>query len=105
MIHTNSIDLHEHKRPAPGAPTVSWDDPQLKRVTRLRLISDPGFPLWDLSYVWGELKDGTKVNVRVPFDQLPKRALKRQIVAEAQTAGVFAKGLGLLDSDVISLLS
>lgn len=28
-----------------GARTVDWTAPGL-RVTRLRLVSDPGFPLW-----------------------------------------------------------
>jgi hypothetical protein len=52
---------------------VLWNDPDLKQITRLRLLTDPGFPAWDVSYCHGVLKDGTKVNVCLPFSQLPKR--------------------------------
>ena len=62
--------------------TVSWDATGLK-VTRLRLLSDPGFPAWDVSYCHGEL-DGQPVEVMLPFSQLPKRGVSRAIVAHAK---------------------
>lgn len=77
---------------------VDWTDPRLARVTRLRLLSDPGFPLWDVSYCWGVLRDGTNVEVQLPFDQLPKRGWKKEIVRLAKADNVFAKGLGILDN-------
>lgn len=88
---------------------VSWDDPRLDRITTLRLISDPGFPLWDVSYCHGELKDGTACRVTLPFHQLPKgrgaTVPKDWIVREAKRSGVFAKGLGLLDDLTYSTLN
>lgn len=83
---------------------VDWDDPELARVTRLRLISDPGFPMWDVSYCYGIRKDGRECRVRLPFHQLPKRAWKAKIVEYAKADGVFAAGLGLLDDSIVSTL-
>lgn len=78
-----------------GAREVDWTTPGL-RVTRLRLLSDPGFPLWDVSYCHGRI--GTEpVVVRLPFDQLPKRGLFAEVVRHAKRDGVFAARLGLLD--------
>lgn len=83
------------------APTpVYWNDPQLAKVTRLRLLSDPGFPYWDVSYCYGELKDGTPVRVTLPFSQLNKfgASLSKQIISYAKKDGVYAKGLGILEN-------
>jgi hypothetical protein len=33
-----------------GIETVNWTEPGLT-ITRFRLLSDPGFPFWDISYV------------------------------------------------------
>jgi hypothetical protein len=84
--------------------TVDLNDPQLVRVTRLRLVSDPGFPMWDLSYCYGELKGGVPVRVRLPWHQFSRRYLKRDLVLMCKEAHVYAKGLGLLDESVISTL-
>jgi hypothetical protein len=84
---------------------VDLTDPELKKITRLRLISDAGFPLWDLSYCYGELKDGTPVRVHLPQWQFSKKNLKGELIAMAKEAKVFAKGLGLLDDSVISKLT
>lgn len=78
--------------------TVDWTDPRLARITRLRLLSDPGLPWWDVSYAFGQLKTGEAVEVRLPFDQLPKRQTKAAILDHARKAGVYAKGLGILDN-------
>jgi hypothetical protein len=76
--------------------TVDWTEKGL-RVTRLRLISDIGFPFWDVSYCFGVI--GTeKVRVALPFSQLPRRGTVRAIVQHAQRDGVFARGLGILDN-------
>lgn len=77
--------------------TVPWTEKGLK-VTRLRLLSDPGFPAWDVSYCHGELEDGTKVHVELPFSQLPKKRITSAIIAHAKRDGVYAKGLGILDA-------
>jgi hypothetical protein len=77
---------------------VDWTDKSLKRITRLRLLSDPGYPAWDVSYCHGELKDGTLVHVQVPFSQLPKRNMNKVIIHYAQKDKVFAKGLRIFDA-------
>ena len=77
---------------------VDWRDRDLKRITILRLISDPGFPMWDVSYCHGERQDGTLCRVHLPFHQLEKRRWKSEIVAWAREDGVWAKGLGIFDA-------
>lgn len=78
--------------------TVELDDPQLAKIVRLRLLSDPGFPMVDLSYCYGELRDGTAVRVQLPRHQFPKRGLEKALVAMCREAGVYGKGLGLFDA-------
>lgn len=80
------------------AECVDWSDERLKRITRIRLLSDPGFPWWDVSYCHGELKDGTKVRVMFPFGQLPKKTWKSDIIKAAKRDGVYAKGIGVFDA-------
>lgn len=77
-------------------PEVDWTEPGL-RITRLRLLTDPGHPVWDVSYCDGVLPDGSTVSVRLPFDSLPKRNVSKAIVAHAKRDGVYAKRLGILD--------
>ena len=84
--------------------TVYWTDKRLMQVTRLRLLSDPGFPMWDVSYCYGVLFDGTNVRVELPFHQLSKRRLKCEIIQHAKKDGVYAKGLGILDDVNMSKL-
>ena len=80
--------------------TLSWDDARLAKITRLRLVSDPGFPAWDLSYCHGVDVDGNPVEVELPFSQLPKGKgrIQKAIIAHAKRDGVFAKGLGIFNS-------
>lgn len=75
---------------------VYWSDPSLKAVIRLRLLGDWDFPALDVSYCHGVLRDGTPVDVELPFSQLPKRGWKRALVAHAKKDGVYAAGLGIL---------
>jgi hypothetical protein len=100
MMETNPITCpeawREYLREVDG--TVYWTDPDLKRITRLRLLSDRDFPFWDVSYCYGEMKDGRQVSVSLPFAQLPKRSYKTTIVQHAQREGVYAKGLGIFDA-------
>lgn len=92
VFETSPIEPGYHD--TPRLRHVCWSADRL-RVTRLRLLSDPGFSMWDVSYCHGEI-DGEKVNVILPFSQLPKRGMKRAIVRHAQQSHVFAKGLGIL---------
>jgi len=84
--------------------TTYWSDPDLWRIFRLRLISDPGFPYWDVSYCYGTLRDGTNVRVSLPFSQLPKRRWRAEIVRYAKQDKVYARGIGILDETVVSML-
>lgn len=90
-----SIDHHE---------PVWFADGSLKRIVRLRLISDPGYPMWDVSYCYGQLKDGTYVRVELPVFQFSKRRLKGELIEMCKEAGVYGKALGLFDPEVISTL-
>lgn len=81
-----------------SAGSVQWTDPRLARVTRLRLVSDPGFPFWDVSYCHGILHDGRPCRVDLPFNQLPRKGLRRAIVEHARRDKVYAIGLGIFDN-------
>jgi len=88
----NGIAYHDDRHSQEGGvETVDWTCPGLK-ITRLRLLSDPGFPFWDLSYAHGTL-NGKHVNVEVPFSQLPKRGMKVFLYNEAKKTGVYIDGL------------
>lgn len=78
--------------------TVRWNDPQLARVVRLRLLSDPGYPMWDVSYCHGVLKDGTLCHVELPFSQLSKRRMRAEIVEYAKADKVYALTLGVFNA-------
>ena len=63
VYHTAHYENH--------AGRVSWNDARLAKITRLRLLTDPGFPAWDVSYCHGRI-GSKKVRVRLPFHQIPK---------------------------------
>lgn len=87
-----------------GDQTLDLNDPGLASIFRLRMVSDPGFPMWDVSYCYGVTKDGETCRVRLPETQFPKRNLKGAIIEMCKREKVFAKGLGLLDSSNYSFL-
>lgn len=105
-METNNIaDARYTSEDVDYARTTDLSDPRLVRIDRLRLLTDPGFPWYDISYCWGTLDDGTHVPVILPVSQfLKRRALKVQLVAMARQSKRFAKGLGLLDEEVLSVL-
>lgn len=90
--------------------TVDWKTPGL-RVTRFRILSDPGFPLWDVSYCHGYIGD-EPVEVRLPFSQLRKQGFRYRdrngeirkggwrahLIAWGKKEGVNVKALGMLDN-------
>lgn len=84
--------------------TVELSDARLVKITRLRLVTDPGFPMYDLSYCYGELRSGEPVRVNLPEWQFSKRTLKRDLIEMCRAAGVYGKGMGILDPSVISIL-
>lgn len=91
----NGIAYHNTRHEqAGGVETVDWTEPGLE-ITRLRLLSDPGFPVWDVSYCHGIL-NGRHVDVRLPFSQLPKYGkggVKAALYKEAKATGKYIKGL------------
>ena len=101
---TNPISDELKDRMAEANEHVDWTDPRLASIDRLRLLTDAGFPFYDVSYCLGSLKDGTPVRVDLPFSQLRKG--KGRITAEildyAKKDGVFVKGIGIFKS--ISIL-
>lgn len=105
-LETNGLadgGAYAEARYAAGPPRkVDWTERGL-RVTRLRLLGDPGpsFPYLDVSYCHGMIGD-EHVEVMLPFNQLPRRGHKRAIVGYAKADKVFAHGLGILQN--ISIL-
>jgi hypothetical protein len=74
---------------------ADWTAPGLV-ITRLRLLSDPGFPWWDVSYCHGTL-NGETVHVTLPFDQLPKR-YSAALIKHLNDAKLNGKRLGIWDA-------
>jgi hypothetical protein len=100
----DSAGIAELMESVDHSETVQWNDPQLARVLRLRLIGCcREYPFWDVSYCYGELRDGSRVRVMLPEHQL-NRQWKSHLIQLAKRDGVFAKGLGILDEDVVSRL-
>lgn len=85
---------------AHAGPQVSWNDTRLKKIVRLRLLSDPGFPVWDVSYCYGQLKDGTYCRVNLPWHQLPKSEgkMRATVYAQGTKDGVFVNRLGFFEA-------
>jgi hypothetical protein len=84
---------------------VGLDDPRLAKVLRLRLIGYHRYeyPRWDISYCYGELKDGTRCRVQIPLSTL-SRNWRADLVNWGRANKVFVKGLGVLDDAVVSKL-
>lgn len=79
-------------------------DPRVKRVLRLRMLTEPGYPYFDISYCYAELKDGTQVRLAGVPAQVGRKTIKRDLIAWAREEGAYAKGLGLLDDSTWSIL-
>jgi hypothetical protein len=85
--------------------TVDLTDSRLYKIVRLRLVTDPGYPFYDVSYCYGMLNDGTYVRVRLPRYQFDRKNLHGELIEMGKEHGVYMKGLGIFDSEVISLLA
>lgn len=83
---------------------VTLGDPRLERITRLRLLTEPGYPYFDISYVYGVLKDGRHIRISGAPMHLGRKTIKRDLISWAKEEGAFAKGLGLLDDANWSIL-
>jgi hypothetical protein len=75
---------------------VRWTDNRLAKVLTLQLvlIDDE----YRVAYCDGKLKNGERVLVSLGFTRLPRYNLRRMIVKHAKDAGVYAKGVGILDA-------
>lgn len=82
---------------------VSLGDPRVKRIVRLRLLTEPGYPYFDISYCYAQLQDGSYVRLQSPMN-LRRKAIKADLIAWAREEGVNAKRLGLLDDNNWSIL-
>ena len=84
--------------------TVHITDPDLREIIRIRLVTDRGFPMWDMSYAIGRLADGTQVRViGLPY-QLPKKGTVSTLIRWCKEDGVNLPSLvrGGYVNDVIS---
>ena len=85
-----------------NARKVGWDEPGL-RITRLRLVGDPGFAFLDITYCHGAIGD-ERVQVLLPFSQVPRKGMTAFLLKEAKRDGLYLKGTHIFDGDVISIL-
>jgi hypothetical protein len=83
---------------------VTLGDKRLERIVRLRLLTEPGYPYFDVSYVYGQLKDGRYVRISGAPTQLRRKAIKADLIEWAKEEKAYAKGLGLLDDSNWSIL-
>jgi len=70
------------------------------KITRVRILTERTFggTLCDISYINATLRDGRQVEVFHPLNNLtPLRNLKKSMLDWAQSEGVFAKSIGLID--------
>jgi hypothetical protein len=88
---TNSISPELFQERMEIKRKVYWTEPGLV-VERLRLLSDQGFPYWDVSYCCGRIGKEL-VEVQLPFSQLPKRGMRAALYREARATGRFIPGL------------
>ena len=81
-----------------AAAKVHISDKRIKRILRLRLIGyTRAYPVWELSYCWAELKDGTRVRVDLDRDEF-SREYKRELIEVCKKHGVYGRGIGILDA-------
>lgn len=96
---TNPIGFasHTHETVDYSRGMIPLGHPDLISIDRLRLITEAGYPLYDISYCFGTMSDGAHVRVDLGDSQLEKRNIKHQLILLARGAKVSAKKLGLLD--------
>jgi hypothetical protein len=97
VVETNPIsnaDLTARER-IDYSKRYQLTDRNLVKITRLRLLTEPGAPVLDLSYCYGELTDGTPVLVDQPRHQFDKARWKSQMIEMFAGAGRYAIGMGI----------
>lgn len=93
--HFTESEITEYKA---SNITVHWNDEELAKITRLRLLTDHTRSFWDMSYCWGLLKSGEKCRVTLPFTQLVKGRLWTHLREEARRDKVDLHALGMWDA-------
>lgn len=81
--------------------TVHLSDKRLVRIVRLRLLTEPGYPDYDISYCYGQLDNGDYCRVELGERCISRRNAMGDLIDLAKRAGRFAKGLGLLDREQV----
>lgn len=79
-------------------PKTWLGDRNLVKITVIRLLGfndDAACPFIDVSYVYGELADGTPVRVDLGRHQFAKRQWKSQLIECFKAAGRFGKAMGV----------
>lgn len=80
----------------------------VKELVRLRLLTDPGFPWWDISYCYGRLQTGELVRVDIGVHHIKKPRVDNRVINKVSKAhlieiakfnGRYAKAIGLLADD------
>jgi hypothetical protein len=81
---------------------------EIAKLTRVRFVTDRGFPYLDLSYAMGELPDGRHCRVRIDSARggisFGRKTYRSEIAAECKRLGVNANKLGVWDSGTYSIL-
>lgn len=78
-----------------------WNDKRLVKITRFRMLTDPAFPMWDISYVYGLMNVGGQLvncRVSVPFNQLGRKTWWSEIKMWARRENVNIYKLGIWDA-------
>lgn len=86
-------------RSAPLAPLS--DKERVRHLVRVRLLTSPGCPVWDISYVWATGREGP-VRVVMPDWQLPREGMMRALVKMFESQKRYAKIMDLWAPDVLS---
>lgn len=81
-METNTLTDQPYRVSDLSGKVLTYDDPSLVEIVRLRYISDAGFPMWDFSYCWGIDNEGDVVRVTPPaaIYQIPKRRPATEII-------------------------
>lgn len=77
---------------------------EIAKLTRVRLLTEAGYPYFDLSYAMGQLADGRHCRVRLDVSSLGRRTYRSQIAESCKRAGVNANKLGVWNASTYSIM-
>jgi len=106
-VETNPISEGYFDQPTGGTISLAELAKRGGKVTRVRMLTE-----WtpatgrvaDISYIHGEI-EGVRYDLRLDIGNLiPLNKVKGELIEWAKRQGVFAKGVGLLDSGLWSSL-